>query len=91
MKSSDVMNGLSDELAGINSDLERIAGMTDEEVCREFNTDSREDILETLEWEKQRLEEELEQAAEYLRMEQEGDGMDYVSLQLSQGLPVIYW
>lgn len=81
MRATEVSNKL-DELY---SELDSIRGMKESEVCEKYNSDCKQDIIEVIEEEIESLKSyECEDYSEY-------DGMDYTSLQLSQGLPVVYW
>lgn len=76
------LNTLYDEL--------RFAREADEQtVCLKLNADSREEAIQATNDEIECLERWLaEMDSEW--EEPEDDGMDYVNLQLSQGLPVVY-
>ena len=55
------------------------------EVCSKYNADCKQDIEDI-------IEEEIEALKSYDCDDySEDDGMDYINLQLSQGLPVIRW
>lgn len=67
-------------------ELDRVKAMTDEEVCRAYNADSKGEILASIYEDITALEEEYE-----INNLPDDDGMDYIGLQLSQGMAVVYW
>lgn len=74
---------LRQELNALYSDLDMAKNKSEQEVCEQFVVDTRQEIMEMLEGEIKRCEamlNELDEAAD--------DGMDYIGLQVSQGLPV---
>ena len=80
MRATEVSNKL-DELY---RELESVRGMS-EEVCSKYNADCKQDIEDI-------IEEEIESLRSYECDDySEDDGMDYISLQQLQGLPVICW
>lgn len=77
------MYEIEQELNALYADLDIAKGKSEQEVSKRFNVDTRQDIMEMLESEIKRHEtmlKELDEAAD--------DGMDYMGLQVSQGLPV---
>lgn len=73
------------ELESLYRDYE-IANNSDEEtVCKAFNANSKKEFIELLVSEIDTYEALLEEF-----VKPEDDGVDYVSLQLSQGLPVVF-
>lgn len=81
MRATEVSNKL-DELY---SELESVRGMSESEVCSKYNADCKQDIEDI-------IEEEIESLRSYECDDySEDDGMDYISLQQLQGLPVICW
>lgn len=81
MRATEVSNKL-DELY---SELESVRDMSESEVCSKYNADCKQDIEDI-------IEEEIEALKSYDCDDySEDDGMDYINLQQSQGLPVICW
>lgn len=81
MRATEVSNKL-DELY---RELESVRGMSESEVCSKYNADRKQDIEDI-------IEEEIESLRSYECDDySEDDGMDYISLQQLQGLPVICW
>ncbi len=81
MRATEVSNKL-DELY---RELESVRGMSESEVCSIYNADCKQDIEDI-------IEEEIESLRSYECDDySEDDGMDYISLQQLQGLPVICW
>ena len=81
MRATEVSNKL-DELY---RELESVRGMSESEVCSKYNADCKQDIEDI-------IEEEIESLRYYECDDySEDDGMDYISLQQLQGLPVICW
>lgn len=81
MRATEVSNKL-DELY---RELESVRGMSESEVCSKYNADCKQDIEDI-------IEEEIESLRSYECDDySEDDGMDYISLQQIQGLPVICW
>lgn len=69
------------ELEELYAELEEVSVMTEEEVCQKYNTDSKKDILD-----------DIERDIKHLKALPESDNeMDYINLQLSQGMAAIYW
>ena len=77
---------IEEELDGLYKDLNFVYNVDEETVCRTFNADSKQEYIKVLTEEVDKYESLLE---EYNLPED--DGMDYINLQLSQGLPVIRW
>lgn len=81
MRATEVSNKL-DELY---RELESVRGMSESEVCSKYNADCKQDIEDI-------IEEEIESLRSYECDDySEDDGMDCISLQQLQGLPVICW
>lgn len=81
MKTTDVSNRL-DELY---SEVEAVKGMTEEIAQKFYNVDSKDEILSI-------LYEEITALENYQGEDcREDDGMDYIGLQQSLGLPVVQW
>lgn len=81
MRATEVSNKL-DELY---RELESVRGMSESEVCSKYNADCKQDIEDI-------IEEEIESLRSYECDDySKDDGMDYISLQQLQGLPVICW
>lgn len=78
------------ELNGLYADLENLERIDEATACEVYSVDCKDDIIECINEEIKFYEKELEEL-EALYAEDEDDGMDYVSLQQSQGLPVIVW
>ena len=77
---------IEEELDGLNKDL-NFAYNADEETLRSaFNADSKQEYIKALTEEVDKYEALLE---EYNLPED--DGMDYINLQLSQGMAVTHW
>lgn len=77
---------IEEELDGLNKDLNFAYNADEETLRRAFNADSKQEYIKALTEEVDKYEALLE---EYNLPED--DGMDYINLQLSQGLPVIRW
>ena len=77
---------IEEELDGLYKDLKFAYNADEETLCRAFNADSKQEYIKALTEEVDKYEALLE---EYNLPED--DGMDYINLQLSQGLPVIRW
>lgn len=75
------------ELNGLYADLENLERIDEATACEVYSVDCKDDIIECINEEIKFYEKELEA----LYTEDEDDDMDYVSLQQSQGLPVIRW
>lgn len=75
---------ISNKLDELYSELDSIRGMKESEVCEKYNSDCKQDIIEV-------INEEIDALKSYDCDDYYDDGMDYASLQLSQGLPVVYW
>lgn len=65
-------------------ELEAVRKMSEEEVCECYNSDTKGEIIAC-------IQEEIDALEDNYSYLPEDDGMDYVQLQLSQGLPVVYW
>ena len=70
-------------LESLERDLERIESMSEEEVCKTYNADSKRDLIEVIE----------EEIATYKKLLEpiECDKMDYAALQEVQGMAVTQW
>ena len=77
---------IEEELDGLYKDLNFAYNADEETLCRAFNVDSKQEYIKTLTEEVDKYEALLE---EYNLPED--DGMDYVQLQLSQGMAVTHW
>lgn len=76
---------VSNKLDELYRELESVRGMSESEVCSKYNADCKQDIEDI-------IEEEIESLRSYECDDySEDDGMDYISLQQLQGLPVICW
>nr|DAJ04123.1 MAG TPA: hypothetical protein [Caudoviricetes sp.] len=76
---------VSNKLDELYRELESVRGMSESEVCIKYNADCKQDIEDI-------IEEEIESLRSYECDDySEDDGMDYISLQQLQGLPVICW
>ena len=75
---------LQQGLNAIYIDLENVRSMSEEEVCKKYNADSKIEILEV-------IEEEIETYESLLIPEHQEMEMDYVALQEVQGMPVTQW
>lgn len=73
------------ELESLYRDYEIACNSDEETVCKAFNADSKKEFIELLVSEIDTYEALLEEFEK-----PEDDGMDYVGLQLSQGLPVVF-
>ena len=74
------------ELDKLYKDLEIAHNADEQTVCKLFNADSNKEIVKV-------ITDEIDTYEDLLRefdMPYD-DGMDYRGLQLSQGLPVVYW
>lgn len=74
------------ELDKLYKDLEVAHNADEQTVCRLFNTDSKNEIIKVI----------TDEIDTYEGLLKEfdipgDDGIDYICLQLSQGLPVVYW
>lgn len=79
-------HGIEEELDGLNKDLNFAYNADEETLCRAFNADSKQEYIKALTEEVDKYEALLE---EYNLPED--DGMDYINLQLSQGMAVTHW
>lgn len=77
---------IEEELDGLNKDLNFAYNADEETLCRAFNADSKQEYIKALTEEVDKYESLLE---EYNLPED--DGMDYINLQLSQGMAVTHW
>lgn len=77
---------IEEELDGLNKDLNFAYNADEETLCRAFNADSKQEYIKVLTEEANKYETLLE---EYNLPED--DGMDYINLQLSQGMAVTRW
>ena len=77
---------IEEELDGLYKDLSFAYNADEETLCRAFNADSKQEYIKVLTEEVDKYEALLE---EYNLPED--DGMDYISLQLSQGMAVTRW
>ena len=77
---------IEEELDGLNKDLNFAYNADEETLCRAFNADSKQEYIKALTEEVNKYEALLE---EYNLPED--DGMDYINLQLSQGMAVTHW
>ena len=77
---------IENELDKLYKNLEIAHNADEETVCRLFNTDSKNEIIKV-------ITDEIDTYEDLLKEFDipEDDGMDYIGLQLSQGLPVVYW
>lgn len=82
MTRSDIEN----ELDKLYKDLEVAHNADEQTVCRLFNTDSKNEIIKV-------ITDEIDTYEDLLKEFDipDDDGIDYICLQLSQGLPVVYW
>ena len=71
-------------LESLERDLERIESMSEEEVCKKYNADSKIEILEV-------IKEEIATYESLLIPESQEDEMDYAALQRVQGMAVTQW
>lgn len=77
---------IEEELDGLNKDLNFAYNADEETLRRAFNADSKQEYIKVLTEEVDKYEALLE---EYNLPED--DGMDYINLQLSQGMAVTHW
>lgn len=77
---------IEEELDGLYKDLNFAYNADEETLCRAFNADSKQEYIKVLTEEVNKYETLLE---EYNLPED--DGMDYISLQSSQGMAVTHW
>ena len=75
---------LQQGLNALYRDLENVRSMSEEEVCKTYNADSKREILEV-------IEEEIATYESLLSPEHQEMEMDYVALQEVQGMPVTQW
>lgn len=74
------------ELDKLYKDLEIAYNADEQTVCKLFNADSKKEIIKI-------ITDEIDTYEDLLKEFDmpDDDGMDYRGLQLSQGLPVVYW
>lgn len=77
---------IEEELDGLYKDLNFAYNADEETLCRAFNADSKQEYIKVLTEEVNKYEALLE---EYNLPED--DDMDYINLQLSQGMAVTRW
>ena len=77
---------IEEELDGLYKDLNFAYNADEETLCRAFNADSKQEYIKALTEEVNKYEALLE---EYNLPED--DGMDYINLQLLQGMAVTHW
>jgi hypothetical protein len=77
---------IEEELDGLNKDLNFAYNADEKTLRRAFNADSKQEYIKALTEEVDKYEAHLE---EYNLPED--DGMDYINLQLSQGMAVTHW
>lgn len=77
---------IEQELDKLYKDLEIAHNADERTVCKLFNADSKKEIIKVITDEIDTYEDLLKE----FDMPHD-DGMDYRGLQLSQGLPVVYW
>ena len=77
---------IENELDKLYKDLEVAHNADEETVCRMFNTDSKNEIIKV-------ITDEIDTYEDLLKEFEipEDDGMDYINLQLSQGMAVTHW
>ena len=77
---------IEQELDKLYKDLEIAHNADERTVCKLFNTDSKNEIIKV-------ITDEIDTYEDLLKEFDipDDDGMDYRGLQLSQGLPVVYW
>lgn len=79
------MKEVSDRLDKCYNELEEVKAMPESEVCKRYNADSKSEIIAL-------IYEEITALESYQGEDcSEDDGMDYIGLQLSQGMAVIRW
>lgn len=71
-------------LENLYIELDAVKIMSEAEVCECYNSDTKDEIIAA-------IEEEIDALEDNYNYLPDDDGMDYVQLQLSQGLPVVYW
>lgn len=77
---------IENELADLYKDLNMAYSCDEDTVCKVFNVDSKKQLIRLITSDIDTYEELLKEFDV-----PENDGMDYKALQLSQGLPVVYW
>ena len=75
---------LQQGLNALYRDLENVRSMSENEVCKKYNADSKREILEV-------IEEEIATYESLLSTEHQEMEMDYVALQEVQGMLVTQW
>lgn len=78
------MEATGNRLERCYTELGKVKAMTEEEVCALYNADTKEEIIAL-------IQEEITALEDNYGSLPDDDGTDYVRLQLSQGLPVLYW
>lgn len=76
---------ISNKLDELYNELESVRLMRESDVCEKYNSDCKQDIIEVIEEEIETL--KSYECEDYI----EDEGIDYIGLQYSQGLPVVYW
>lgn len=77
---------INQQLDSLYKDLEAAHNNDERTVCLMFNADSKKEVIQLITDEIDSLEDALKGFETC-----EDDGMDYINLQLSQGMAVIYW
>ena len=77
---------IEEELDGLYKDLNFAYNADEETLCRAFNADSKQEYIKVLTEEVNKYEALLEEYNLH-----EDDGIDYINLQLSQGMAVTRW
>lgn len=76
---------MSDRLDKCYNELEEVKAMSEEDVCKAYNAESKQEIIAL-------IYEEITALENYQGEDcSEDDGMDYESLQMSQGMAVVRW
>lgn len=73
-----------DRIEEIRAELEEVRAMSEKDVCERYNADSKAEIVALIQEEIAALETGYECLPD-------DDGMDYVNLQLSQGMAAVFW
>lgn len=76
---------IENELDKLYKDLEFVYNADEQTVCKIFNTDCKQEYIKLLTNEIDTYEDLLKE------FEPSDNGMDYISLQLSQGMAVTHW
>lgn len=77
------------ELDRLYQELDVVHRMSEKAVCEKYNADNKKEIVQVITDDIDRLEDEMKEIEEMASMDD--DCMDYINLQLSQGMPVIHW